>query len=307
MAFRRSSRARSRPRRKSRKTSRKGYSKRGAYSKRSLGMKFNPGSMGEIVVGGQGAYGSSQKKTMAHNTLIGQIPRIRNPNREGATQVRHREYICDVTVDSNYQGGFQVFDVGLKTGTSAAGIQPALRLNAGLAGTFPWLSQIARQYTQFQMNGCLVEFVSESSTSNNSGQGGSGLGTVMLSTQYNSAAVPFTGKQAMLNEEFAISGKPCQTLVHPIECARDQTTIPLLYTRLNATLEAGQDPQLYDLGQVTLAYQGITPPSGPVPPSSTPTVSTIGELWITYDMLLYKPQLTSYVSKEDAIAHGAIF
>jgi Viral coat protein (S domain) len=196
-----------------------------------------------------------------HNSLIADIPVIANPNKEGATQVRHREYIGDIVST----GGFQ--------------IQYQLPINAGLPSTFPWESVVGSAYQQYQVNGMIFEFIS---TSGDTTAGSTALGSVCMATQYDSALPPFVNKLQILNQEFSTSVKPSVNGIHPIECAPSQTSIPLLYTR-TGVVPAGTDQRLYDLGVFYLATEGQQGAGGDV----------IGELWVTYDLLLYKPQLTS--------------
>ena len=217
-----------------------------------------------------GSWGSSKTGfgayNLRHNSLVPEVPSITNPHKEGATQVRHKEYIGDIIVPHGSTGAFT--------------IEYVLPLNAGMSDTFPWLSNIASNFTQWEMNGCLVEFVSQSGELNTSGS--SALGNVMLSTNYDSVLPAFTNKQQMLNQEFSISVKPSVNGLHAIECANNQTTIPLLYTRTGA-VPSTSSQQLYDLGVCYVAYEGIA--------NTTGVDVVVGEVWITYDILLYKPLL----------------
>ena len=197
---------------------------------------------------------------LRHNSLMGVVPSIKNPRREGATQIRHREYIGDVTSSTGFA------------------IQYALPINAGLSATFPWASQIAQNYTQYEVNGMLFEFVA---TSGDVTSGTQSLGEVMMSTNYDAVIPAFTSKQQMLNQEFACSTKPSANVIHPIECAPNQTTLPLSYVR-SGSVPPNTDQRLYDLGVMYLATSGQQVGG-----------NVLGELWVTYDVLLYKPLLAT--------------
>jgi len=203
---------------------------------------------------------------LSHNSLVPDIPSISNPNKEGATQIRHKEYIGDLVVPRGTTGAFT--------------IAYTLPLNPALSTSFPWASGIASNFTQYNLNGCIVEFVTQSGELNTSGT--SALGNVIMSTQYDSVLPAFVNKQQMLNQEFAISCKPSVNAIHPIECASNQTTIPLLYTRTGA-VPTTSSQQLYDLGVVYIAYEGIA--------NTTTADVVVGEIYISYDILLYKPLL----------------
>lgn len=209
---------------------------------------------------------------VAHNSLVAQVPTIANPRKEGATQVRHREYIGQVMSSQDFK------------------VQYALPINAAQPQTFPWLSQIAQNYTQYEVNGALFEFVSTSGDATGSN---TALGTVVMATNYDSVLPAFNNKQQMLNQEFSTDAKPSINCIHPIECASNQTTIPLLYTRTGA-VPANTDQRLYDLGVFYLATQGnqLDGEGNPI---------SLGELWITYDVLLYKPLLGGAVGGSPSI------
>lgn len=197
--------------------------------------------------------------TINYNSIIGNVPSIRNSKgREGATIVRHKEYIGDVV--------------------SSRGFNPqyVLPINAAQSATFPWLSQIAANYEQYEIQGMLFEFVSSSGDTTS---GSTALGEVVMSTQYNSVEPPFTNKQQMLNQEFAVSAKPSVNSIHPIECAPKQTTLELLYCRVGAPA-ANTDIRLYDLANFTLATVGQQDDG-----------NNIGELYVTYEICLLKPKL----------------
>jgi hypothetical protein len=103
-----------------------------------------------------------------------------------------------------------------------------------------------------------------------------GMGTVALAAQYRANATTFTNKVEMMNQMWAVDGRPSDSFMLPIECAPAETPLDCLYIR-GATVP--DDVKFYDLAKVTLAMTGI-----PV------TNSLIGELWVTYDVELYKPQ-----------------
>jgi len=223
-----------------------------------------------------GGYGSKLTGWGAYklnrNTLITpDVPKMMNANKEGFVQIRHREYIGDVLSSNQFN------------------VQYSIPLQPGLVQSFPWLAPIANQFTQWQPNGILVEFVSTSgsaiASTNNA------LGEVVMATQYDSIAPPFVNKQQMLNQEFAVSGVPSSNHIHPIECAKQQSQIQNFYTRSNA-VPTGSDQRLYDLGVLYIATQG-----------QQQAGVTLGELYITYDILLAKPQLSESLGEEVPTAH----
>jgi len=231
-----------------------------------IGAAFGNSGAGAALGGAIGKFAAKAtgwgKYNISRNSLIASVPQIRNPKKEGMTQIRHCEYIGDVYSSSDFK------------------IQYALPINAGMPSTFPWASSIAQNFTQYEMNGAMFEF---RSTSGDATGSNTALGSVILATNYDSVLPPFTNKQQMLNQEFSIDVKPSQNVLHPIECANAQSSISLLYTRTGA-VPPNTDPRMYDLGTFYLATQGnqLDEDGNPV---------NLGSLWITYDILLAKPLL----------------
>lgn len=125
-------------------------------------------------------------------------------NSKNGVRIRHREFIQDVSSSTSFVN--QLFSI-----------------NAGLASTFPWLSQIAPNFEQYKFHGLIFEFRSTSANALNSTN--TALGTVILGTDYNTAAAAFTSKQQMENNEWTCSTKPSLSVIHPIECAPSQNQV----------------------------------------------------------------------------------
>jgi len=197
--------------------------------------------------------------------------------------VKHREYIGDILSSVN----FQVWGPG---SVSGAAIDTGYRINPEAAGTFPWLSGIAGSFEQYEFTGMAFEYVPTcgdalSSTDN-------ALGTVIMSINYNSVDAVAGSKQAMMEQMWSVSGKPSEHKLMPVECKNAQNPVNKLYTA--ATLPAGYDPRLYDLGFLQVATQGMQQNN-----------INVGELWVTYDVKLYKPQSNSLVANAGAHYYSA--
>nr|QKV51302.1 putative capsid protein [Crucivirus sp.] len=220
-------------------------------------------------VTGWGSYKINQ-----NNLLTNDPPMVANKKLYGgdlATVIRHREFIGDV-----------------KSGPLPAGatstefnLNYELPINPGLPATFPWASAVAGNYIQYSINGMLVEFVTTSGNAVSSTN--SALGSVNLACQYDSILPSYANKQQMLAEEHAVSGVPSCNLILPIECAPNQTTITKLYVRSGGT-PVGTDIRMYDLGRISCATSGCQAPD-----------VTLGELWVTYDITLFKASLQNSV------------
>ena len=90
--------------------------------------------------------------------------------------ITHKEYLQDVygPADSGFQNN-------------------AIAVNPGLSTNFPWLSQIAANYEEYEFIQLIFEFhstVDPSATNNSSGA----TGTIILASQYNPDAANFVSK-----------------------------------------------------------------------------------------------------------------
>lgn len=162
----------------------------------------------------------------------------------------------------------------MNSGGNAFVMQAALPINPGLSTTFPWLSTIAANFVQYKVEGMIFHFVSTSGALSTT----QALGEIIMAVNYDTTEATYTNKAQMLNEVFSISKVPAADIECPVECDPQQTPIAHQYTRTGA-LTATQDPRFYDIGNFYLATQGQA------------AAVTLGELWVTYQVALYKPQL----------------
>lgn len=226
-------------------------------------------------VSGKGRY------RVKRNSLVpvgGLVPHVFNPKIGGelATQVRHREYLGDV-------------EVTIPTGQTNAGWQlvgpeGGYPLNPGMSETFPWLSQIASRYIQYTINGMIIEYVSTSGAAVGSSNNQS-IGSVAVAVQYDSILAPYSTKSEMLNDQSAVTGVPYTNLALGVECAPQLTTLTKQYIRTGAP-PLNTDIRMYDLGTAYVAVDGIQ-----CAMSNTPTTVKLGELWVSYDVILMKASL----------------
>lgn len=184
------------------------------------------------------------------------------PSKRGV-RVVHREYLGDVRASST-AGAFRL---------------QSYPLNPGLFQTFPWLSSFAQQFDQWKPNG-MVAFI-KTLSSNYSGT--TSLGTVIIATDYDVKDAPYASKIEMENSEFATSGNASQSITHAIEC-RKQETSNIYYTRSGA-VPSDDNPRFFDLGNLQVATTGCV------------ADQLVGELWISFDITLYKPQLFGSLGK----------
>jgi hypothetical protein len=146
-------------------------------------------------------------------------------------------------------------------------------LNPTDTSTFPWLSQIAPLFDQWEPHGVVFEFHTTSSTYNGSSQA---LGAVIMATDYDPLDPLYTSKQQMENADYSCSSVPSANLLHGVECDPRERPIEVLYTSARPS-----NPQFSSLGNFQIATQGMSVAG-----------VTLGELWVSYDITFYKKQLT---------------
>ena len=212
---------------------------------------------------GQGDYemlGNDTIRSETGGAAHGGIPTFTSsPN---IVTISHKEYVTDVF------------------GPEGAGMfqNVTYPLNPGLAGTFPWLSQVAANYDEFTLKQCIFTFrstVTDFVASN--GQ----VGTVIMATQYNASDPPFISKQDMMEYDLAMSGKCSQSMMHGVECDPRQLSMAVgKYTRAGPP-PPGEDLKTYDHGVLNIGVSNI-----PAQFSN----QALGELWVTYTVELRKPK-----------------
>jgi len=209
---------------------------------------------------GSGDYVTSPQ-SVRHNVLVneGQVPQFGSQYHE--VRVRHREYLGDV-ISSGTANTFQI---------------SSYQVNPGNGLVFPWLSQVAGvTFQQYRLNGMVFEFRSMSADALNSTN--TALGTVTIASDYDSKDNNFANKASMENSEYAVSCKPSSCMIHAIECDRRQTSVSELYINPNLSVPSGADVRLYNMCNTQVATSGFQG-----------TSVNCGELWISYDISLFKP------------------
>lgn len=173
------------------------------------------------------------------------------------TRIQHSEYLGDIT-------------------SSVAFTSNRYQINPGDAKTFPWLSQIADGYEKYRFRSLMFFYRSISSEYSTT----QSLGAVIGAAQYDVIDPGFSTKAVMENYYTAISTKPSNNMLFGIECKPSSTAASELYLRYSPNPPAGTDRRLYDLANFTLATQGMNA-----------TSFTAGELWVSYDVELFYPNI----------------
>lgn len=210
---------------------------------------------------GSGDYQVSNVSAIKQNSLVqanaNNIPQFGTGR--VAVNFTHREFLGDV-FSASTANTFKI---------------DSYPINPGQSDTFPWLSGVVgAKFQQYRINGMWFEFRTMSADALNNVN--TALGSVVMSTDYDSADATFTSKQQMENTEYGVSCKPSVCMLHAIECARSQTPVSELYIRA-WDVPPGKDIRLYDLGRFSIATTGVQG-----------TNVNLGELWVTYNIDCFK-------------------
>lgn len=212
--------------------------------------------------------GYGDYKVKKNTVLSGEVPAMHSL--QDGVRITHREYVRDIS-------------------TSVLFTNQSFTLNPGLSETFPWLSAIAQNFEEYEWKGVVVELKSISSDAIASSTN-LAMGTIIMCAEYNVTQPAYINKAQMENSFFATSGKPSENLIMGIECDPAQNPLAVHYVRTGA-VPSGQDPRLYDVCNVQVATVG------------SQAAYTVSEMWISYDVILRKPQLDSGLAFSAASAH----
>lgn len=206
--------------------------------------------------------------TVSQNSIISASQRSSNSipamHKSGQSiTVRHKEFVCAIT------------------GSVDFAVQRFFLLQPGDNNTFPWLSGVANKFQQYRVKGMVFHYVPTSGHAVSSTN--PAIGSVLIQTSYRANDSPPASKVEMLNEYWACESSPAEAFVHPIECAPKENPFQIHYTRTKP-VPASDSPLLYDLGVTYVATQGMQ------------GANPVGDLWVTYEIELIKPQIASSVT-----------
>lgn len=235
-----------------------------------IGLGNEGGTLGQSLGASLSRWLGSGDYTVRSNSLVqslkasGTIPSMHKNDQ--SVIVRHKEFITQVYSSQDFS------------------VQRSFTINPALSETFPWLHAIAANYQQYNIKGMVFHYVPSSGAAV-SGTSGA-LGTVMLQTSYRSTDSAPVNKVEILNEYWATESVPSNAFAHPIECSPLENPFNVHYTRSGA-LPADENQLMYDLGVTHLAVSGQQSDG-----------AAIGDLWVSYEVELKKPILTSDVTTQ---------
>jgi hypothetical protein len=256
----------------------------GAAAGGAIGKAFG---LGRYDMGGVGAYGDVDSNDLVHggsddSMAIAQV----NPSMEddsGDVIMSHSEFIGNVVATASIPGGAAPFQQYTAQSTFSNTVYP---INPGLQSSFPFLCQLAQNYTMYKLEGIIYQYKPLS------GEGGgatNALGKIIMATDYDPMAVPFINSVQMENYQYSQSCKPSLAARHGVETASSQGITEMKYVR---TGTSNRDKSFTDYGLFQLATEGI-PVTGLQTADPQIMTNNIGELWVSYKVRLSRANLYS--------------
>lgn len=185
------------------------------------------------------------------------VPIMHNTN--GAVRMTHREFLGTIN-------------------TSVLFSSTPYILQPGDPKTFPYLSNIATRFQQYQFLGCAFELVTICGNAVSSTN--AALGSQSMVIQYDVTQPSFTTLVNALNSFYAVSSVTSTDLMCAVECMPKETPYNVFYVRnTDSKYPFVGDQRLYDYGRLEVITVG------------SQAAYACSQLWVTYDVVLYKPIL----------------
>ncbi len=224
---------------------------------------------------GQGLYsgrGMYTNRSVYTNDLFAdtgsQAPKFRTVKDEtGAMIVTHQEYIGEIYGNSLQPSGEpKVLEYS------------KFLLNPGMEKTFPWLSQIAQNYQEYEFQQLVFSYrPSLADINSNNGQ----VGEILMATNYRPTDPAFASKSDIKRYPHHSAARCLDAQDHGVEC--DKSKLPLaknvMYVR-NESLSSLENINDYDLGFTQISVHNT--------PASV-AGAALGSLYVYYTIKLVKP------------------
>jgi hypothetical protein len=213
------------------------------------------------TITGYGDY-TVTKNSLMNQTVVGemadQVPVFKNQGAD--TRVKHCEFVMDLKVPS--------------TGPTYS--VTALPIDPTDINTFPWLASVAKKYQKYKVKGMVIGYRSTSTDYNNSG-------VVAIAVNYDPAERAYASMDTILNTKFAVSTKPSNSMLAPVECDPARSPQDGYYMKHTTSYDV-TDATIRQtrMGTINVATQGLSLPAG----------TTIGQLYVSYDIEMLYPYMS---------------
>lgn len=255
------------------------------------GLKAAVAPQGSGMYTGMGAY---QSNDLIDGNLNDPVPDFGGDSPEDGIIVSKKEYVSEVYGPAYLSG---------TAGVPSTYVMPAfdyqlIPINPGLERCFPWLSQLAANYNEYELIQCIFTFQSTIVESNNSSNGQ--VGQIVMTTQYNVSLPPYANMQQMLQGASPSRGKITENQYQGVECDPSANSGSAgKYIRTGPIPATADDASKYDVGYLQLGLCNIAGIYANV---------SLGQLYISYTVRLRKPRLMTTlgntITKDIYVSNG---
>jgi hypothetical protein len=189
--------------------------------------------------------------------------------RNGDCRIVHREYVQDVVAS---------------TGSPSIFSNITLPINPGQIASFPWLSGVAIRFESYRFNRLKFDYETEAPSSLG--------GTLVLAVDYDASDSAALTKQAAMAWRGSVRSAPWRPCCHT--SATEDLNKQKSYFVRPGLLPVSADIKTYDVGNLNIISQNVTTAS-----------STLGELYVDYDILLMTPVYEQSSSTSGSISMTA--
>jgi len=220
---------------------------------------------------GAGEYeGPESNDLLSTKSTMDVVPLFSSAAADDAVYYSRREYVSEIYGPPLISGS---------TTTAEPFVLQSFNINPGLEKSFPWLSQIASNFEEYELEQLCFTFKSTTTESGNQTNGQ--VGTIIMATNYNAAAANFQEKFTMMQYAHAVSGRLTESLQAFVECDPEKLSGARgEYIRTNPVV-SNQDLKTYDHGKFQIAIANCT---------ANLSNQSLGELWVSYTVKLRKPK-----------------
>jgi len=247
------------------------YGGGGAYNrlnkaKRWTGFASGLMKSGRSMLSGSGDY--VYNSTFPQNSGMGPPVFDTVPDELGSIVISYKEYLTDIFGN----------DEATVTSNNFTTVQ--YNINPGLERSFPFLSQFAQNFDEYDLQQCVFTYKSTINTDSSTTNGQ--VGSVIMATNYIVGQPAFNDKNSMLQYAGSSSARVTDVSIHGVECDPDKLSGTRGKYIRSAPVLLTKTQELYDHATFNLAISGTPEAFANVP---------IGELWVEYTVVLRKPKV----------------
>jgi hypothetical protein len=233
----------------------------GAYGRGDYGLE-----PGELMV---------PQSVMGVNSLFKEYPHRRHRtshygDETGRVRVSRREYVMKIVSPT----------------TPSVFTNTKFAINPGLSGVFAWLSQVAANYDEYDIEHLVFHYKPVVSKASQSGS----MGSILMASNANAGAAKFETFREMAEYDSTKETRICDEALFGVEMDKTKAALnDMHYVRVGA-VPYGEDVKTYDSGSFQVATSDINA-------SDFPAGTLLGHLYVEYEVTLGRPKLFAALGK----------